>query len=318
MKYLITGGAGFIGSNLARLLVQRGHSVIVLDDLSTGHLSNLDFLPDGSLIRGDIRDPDVLDSAMAEVEVVFHLAASVGNARSILDPVADAEVNVLGTIQVLEAMRRNRVSKIVSSSSAGVFGELRTLPIREDHPIEPDSPYGATKLCSEKLVLAYGRMYGVHSVCLRYFNVYGINQRFDPYGNVIPIFTQRMLSGEPVTLFGDGEQTRDFIHVSDIAQANLAAAAPQVTSGAYNLGSGTATSILELARLMGGLLGMEPRFIHAPARKGDVRHSRSDISAATRHMGWHPVMGLREGLDSYLRWVQSQSGPCSVSERGGS
>jgi len=208
---LVTGGAGFIGSNLVRALVDIGCHVTVLDNFSSGYRSNLAPFPGIRLVEADIRDRDAVYTAMQGARVVFHLAASVGNKRSLDDPIADAEVNVVGTLRVLEAVRALGVRKVVASSSAGIFGELKTLPIREDHPVEPDTPYGSTKLCGEKLCLAYARLYALDAICLRYFNVYGPNQRFDAYGNVIPIFAFQLLQGKPLTVFGDGEQTRDFV-----------------------------------------------------------------------------------------------------------
>lgn len=211
MKALVTGGAGFIGSNLAGQLLRDGHTVTILDNLSSGYRTNLASIPGARFVEGDIREERSVRGAMEHVEVVFHLAASVGNQRSIDNPILDAEVNIIGTLRVLEAARRAGVRKLVASSSAGIFGELKTLPIREDHPIEPDSPYGASKLRAEKETLAFGKLFAIEIVCLRYFNVYGPNQRFDAYGNVIPIFGFQMLRGERLTIFGDGEQTRDFV-----------------------------------------------------------------------------------------------------------
>src|SRR5690606_33315526 len=242
MRVVVTGGAGFIGSNLVRLLLDSGHEVTVLDNFSSGYRDNLAQL-DVRLVEGDVRDPAVVEAAVRGSEVVFHLAASVGNTRSIEHPIADSEINVLGTLHVLEAARRHGVRKVVFSSSAGIFGELKTLPIREDHPAEPDTPYGASKLGAEKLCLAYAKLYPLECVCLRYFNVYGVNQRYDAYGNVIPIFVHRRLRGEPLTIYGDGEQTRDFINVRDVAMANYRAAMARGVSGAFNIASGTRITI---------------------------------------------------------------------------
>ena len=199
MKALVTGGAGFIGSNLVKLLGDEGHEVAVLDDLSSGYERNLAACPAVRFVRGDVRDARAVAAAVDGAEVVFHLAASVGNTRSIEHPVLDSEINVIGTLRILEAARAASVRKIVFSSSAGIFGELMPLPIREDHPVEPDSPYGASKLAAEKHCLAYAKLYPIEAVCLRYFNVYGIHQRYDAYGNVIPIFAHRLLAGEPLT-----------------------------------------------------------------------------------------------------------------------
>ena len=306
MKVLVTGGAGFIGSNLCRGLRAEGASVLALDNLSTGFRANLVSSPDIDVVEGDVRHPDTVIAAVRGCEIVFHLAASVGNLRSIEDPVADSETNVLGTLNVLQAARRAGVRKVVYSSSAAIFGELKHLPIREDHPVEPDSPYGASKLAGEKHCLAFGRLFDLEVVCLRYFNVYGVNQRYDAYGNVIPIFAHRLLSGQPLIIYGDGEQTRDFVHVDDVVRANIAAALAPGVTGAFNIGSATAVTINRLAELM-RTLGASPAVIeHAPARPGDVRHSRADITAAREALGFRPQMQLEDGLRTYQHWLRTQ------------
>ncbi|MBN1946994.1 MAG: SDR family oxidoreductase [Bradymonadales bacterium] len=307
MQTLVTGGAGFIGSNLVRALVETGHQVTVLDNLLSGYRSNLEPFPQIRFIESDVRDPDAVAQAVQGAEVVFHLAASVGNKRSIDNPRGDAEINVLGTLTLLEACRKAGVRKIVTSSSAGIFGELKTIPIREDHPIEPDSPYGCTKLCEEKHCLVYAKLYPPFSaVCLRYFNVYGPNQRFDAYGNVIPIFVFQMLRGEPLTIFGDGEQTRDFVHVKDVVQANLKAAMTRSVSGAFNIASGTRITINRLVELISQAAGLTPQLRHGPPRPGDVRHSLADVSKAATELGYNPAVGLEEGLAEYVQWAASE------------
>jgi UDP-glucose 4-epimerase len=303
-QVLVTGGAGFIGSNLVAALRAQGIAVAVLDNLSSGYASNLEAFPDVKFVSGDVRDAAALDEAMAGADVVFHLAASVGNTRSIEHPIEDADINVLGTIRVLEAIRRHRARKIVFSSSAGIFGELRTLPIREDHPVEPESPYGASKLAAEKVCLAYGRLYGFEVACLRYFNVYGPNQRYDAYGNVIPIFVHRLLAGQPLVVFGDGEQTRDLINVADVAQANVRAGATTGAVGAFNIASGTRISINRLAELICELSGRPARIEHGPPRAGDVRDSLADISAAQRAFNFQPSVTIETGLKAYLQWAE--------------
>ncbi len=303
MKALVTGGAGFIGSNIVALLVGEGHDVVVLDNLLSGYASNLDAFPHVRMIQGDVRDPIAVAKSIEGCEVVFHLAASVGNKRSIDLPIDDGEINVIGTLRVLEAARHAAVRKVVFSSSAGIFGELKTLPIREDHPVEPDSPYGASKLGAEKACLAYAKLYALECVCLRYFNVYGRNQRYDAYGNVIPIFGHRILNHEPVTIFGDGEQTRDFVNVRDVARANYDAAMTAGVSGAFNIGSESAISINELARLMYRTAGIEPNVQYAAPRPGDVRHSRADTSAARAAFGFRPTVLLGDGIAEYLHWA---------------
>jgi UDP-glucose 4-epimerase len=305
-KVLVTGGAGFIGSNLVARLLADGHQVSILDNLSSGYRSNVPRHPRARFLEGDIRDAAAVSEAIAGVDVVFHLAASVGNKRSIDHPVDDAEINVIGTLRVLEAARRTGVRKIVTSSSAGVFGELKHLPIREDHPAEPDTPYGASKLCEEKECLAYAKLYAIEAVCLRYFNVYGPNQRFDAYGNVIPIFVFKMLRGEPLTIFGDGEQTRDFVNVRDVVQANLKAAAAPGISGAFNIGSGTRITINHLVALLKELGGIEPEVHHGPPRSGDVRDSVADVTAAAAALGYAPSVDMRTGLREYITWARTE------------
>jgi UDP-glucose 4-epimerase len=306
MKVLVTGGAGFIGSNIVRLLIEQGHTVSVLDNLTSGYMRNLDPFPSVRFIKGDVRDVAALSDATANAEVVFHLAASVGNMRSIDNPIEDSEVNLIGTLRVLEAARKAGTRKIVFSSSAGIFGELKQLPIAEDHPVEPDSPYGASKLAAEKQCLVYSKLFGIEAMCLRYFNVYGINQRYDAYGNVIPIFIHRILNGEPIVIFGDGEQTRDFVNVKDVAQANYKAAMAQGISGAFNISSGKRISINELVRLLIQVSSRQPRVENGPIRKGDVRHSLADISKAKRAFGYDPAVDLTEGLQEYIRWAERE------------
>lgn len=314
MKMLVTGGAGFIGSNIVRRLLLDGHEVVVLDNLLSGHRSNLNGL-DCELIEGDIRDQAAVLRAVKGADTILHLAASVGNKRSIEHPFLDSDINVMGTLAVLEAARSAGVRKIVASSSAGIFGELKTVPIREDHPVEPDTPYGASKLCMEKHCLAYAKLHGIEAVCLRYFNVYGVNQRFDAYGNVIPIFVHQMLRGETLTIFGDGEQTRDFLNVRDVVQANLRAAESRGVSGAFNVGSGSRITINELVAKLGEAAGAPPGLRYGPPRPGDVRDSLADISAARRAFGFEPTVGLDEGLAEYLAWAAAQQVKASDAAR---
>ena len=308
-RVLVTGGAGFIGSNLVRLIRnETSADVVVLDDLSSGYRDNLDGVP-VEFVHGDVRDVSDVGRAMSGCDTVFHLAASVGNTRSIDDPIKDSQVNVLGTLHVLEGARRAGVGKVVYSSSAGIFGELKTVPIKEDHPIDPDTPYGASKLAGEKLCLAYAKLYPIEGVCLRYFNVYGRHQRYDAYGNVIPIFAHRVLHSEPITIFGDGEQTRDFVNVRDVAQANLRAAQTAGVSGAFNIASGTRITINRLAEMIATASGRRPVVQHAPQRKGDVRHSLADISAAHGAFGYAPQVELEPGLQEYMDWAKTALAP---------
>jgi UDP-glucose 4-epimerase len=312
-KALVTGGGGFIGSNVVRLLHAEDVVVRVLDDFSSGHRENLDGLDGVEIVAGDVRDAAAVDAAMRDVDVVFHLAASVGNARAIEHPIDDSEINAIGTLRVLEAMRRAGVRRIVYSSSAGIFGELKHLPIREDHPLEPASPYGVSKLAAEKMCLAYAQLYELDAVCLRYFNVYGVNQRYDAYGNVIPIFTHRLLAGMPLTVFSDGEQTRDFVNVADVARANVLAARASGFSAVFNIASGTSVTINALVELLGDAAGVEPAIEYGPPRPGDVRDSLADISAARDAVGYKPHVSLEDGLAEYVAWMRVQTLAASAS-----
>ncbi len=305
-RFVVTGGSGFIGSNIVMELERSGHEIVVIDDLSSGHRSNLMPSRNVRFVEASILD-DVLLPAFKGADAVFHLAASVGNKRSIDFPLLDTEINVVGTLRVLEACRAAGVPKVVVSSSAGIFGELKQLPIREDHPIDPDTPYGASKLAAEKLTLAYAKLGYFEAICLRYFNVYGRHQRFDQYGNVIPIFVYQHLAGKPITIFGDGEQTRDFVNVRDVVQANINAAMAKGVSGAFNLGSGRRITINKLVALIQDVSGMEANVRYLPPRPGDVLHSLADISSAEKQLKFNPQVAIEDGLAEYVEWVaQSQ------------
>jgi nucleoside-diphosphate-sugar epimerase len=301
MRILITGGAGFIGSNIVERLLELGHQSVVLDNLSSGYRQNL--VPGVPFVEADVRDGEAVARAAVGCEVILHLAASVGNKRSIDHPQVDAAINVLGTLNVLEAARTNGIGRVVFSSSAGIFGELKTLPIAEDHPQDPDSPYGASKLAAEKMCLVYNKLYGMHNVCLRYFNVFGPHQRYDAYGNVIPIFALRVLKREALTIYGDGEQTRDFVNVRDVANANIQAALTSGVKGVFNIGSSTRITINELARLTQEVASIKVGVVYAPPRPGDVRHSLADIRAAQAAFGFTPQVAFDQGLAEYWRWI---------------
>jgi UDP-glucose 4-epimerase len=207
----------------------------------------------------------------------------------------------------LEAAKNNGVRKVIVSSSAGIFGELKTFPIAEDHPIEPDSPYGCTKLCEEKLSLAYLKLYPIEVVCLRYFNVYGQNQRYDAYGNAIPIFVFRMLRGDSIIIYGDGEQTRDFVNVQDVVQANIKAAEAFEINGAYNIGSGQSISINNLVRLITKHSSDSYKIEYRDRRSGDVLHSLADISLAMKTFGYSPSVALEDGISDYVAWAKLET-----------
>src|SRR5215212_4795139 len=292
MKAFVTGGAGFIGSNLVDALVERGDAVEVLDDLSTGRESNLE----GALARGavlhraDVRDGERLDElvAAAAPDVIFHLAAQIDVRRAVADPGFDAQVNVGGTINVLEAARRAGVGRVVSSSTGGaIYGDADAIPTAEDHIPAPMAPYGQSKHAAEGYLGLYGRLHGISAVSLRYANVYGPRQ--DPHGEggVVAIFCGKLVEGGTPVVFGDGLQTRDYVFVGDIVAANLAAAASD-WAGACNIGTGTETSVVGLADALRALGDAPFELSHAPERPGEVVRSAVDPSLAREVLGWEP------------------------------
>lgn len=305
MRALVTGGAGFIGSNIVALLLENHWQVTVLDNLSSGYKCNIDnYLRDGRIkfVYGDVCNPVDIDNACNNTDVVFHLAASVGRQKSIDNPVLDSTTNLIGTIYLLEGMRKHGIKRIVYSSSAAIFGELLTPTINENHPQNADSPYGVSKLAAEKMILAYSGIYGITAICLRYFNIYGINQRFDVYGNVIPIFAKRFYSHEPITIYGDGRQTRDFVNVSDIARANYLTATVAKTTAVYNLGSGNSISIQRLADMMQEITGLKSDINYVPERPADVKHCKADVQKIKNELGFYTTVSLDRGLREYLNW----------------
>lgn len=299
---MVTGGGGFIGSNLVEALVKLKHDVVVVDDFSSGCRKNLEGLSAVKIVEADIRDKLTIEQAADGCEVFFHLAASVGNKRSIDDPCHDAGVNVIGSLNVLEAARVQNAKAVVASSSAGVYGELRTIPITEEHVLDPDTPYGSSKLCMEKNFIAYDKLYGMKTICLRYFNVYGKHQRFDEYGNVIPIFAQQLFNNQAITIFGDGEQTRDFVNVQDVVQANLKAAFQAEKSGVFNIGSASRITINRLAELLEQGFDRKQNRVYAEKRPGDVLHSLAETKAALDSFGFAPTVEIERGIDEYVKW----------------
>jgi UDP-glucose 4-epimerase len=301
---LVTGGAGFIGSTLVKSLITKGYDITVLDNFSTGYLENISDLVHVEIVRGDIRDRDLVNNLVKNADGIFHLAANVGNLKSIENPNEDSEINILGTLNLLNAAREHKVSKFVFSSSSAIFGEVVHLPLDEKHPAEPDSPYGVSKLAAEKHCLCYSKLYDMDIVCLRYFNVYGVNQRFNPYGNIIPIWTDCLIAGKPFTIYGDGEQTRDFINVDDIVQANIKSFESAGARGAFNIGSGKATTINQLAKIFMSVSGNDIELIYAPRRKGEVLHSKANISLAAGSFDFKPQISLEKGVEDYISWVR--------------
>ena len=304
MRSLVTGGAGFIGSNLVDGLIERGDDVTIVDYVSTGRRENLaGALERGAeLVEGDIRDARAIADivAGAGAQRIFHLGAQIDVRRSTTDPAFDARVNVEGTINVLEAARAAGVARVVNSSTGGaIYGEGRVIPAPEDHPVAPESPYGQSKFAAEGYCDLFRRMHALSTVSLRYGNVYGPRQ--DPLGEagVIAIFCGKLLEGEPPTVFGDGLQTRDYVYVDDVVAANLAAAEADV-AGAFNVGTGIETSVLELVAGLGEVSGRPFEPEHAPERLGEVRHIALDASKARDELGWEPRVNVSEGLKRTL------------------
>ena len=309
MNSVVTGGAGFIGSNLVDALLGRGDRVAVIDDLSTGKRENLA----GALAAGaqlyelDVRDAPGIARVFAEVrpQLVFHLAAQIDVRRSVADPALDADVNVLGAINVLAAAREHGAVRVVNTSTGGgLYGDAELLPTPEQHPIHPLAPYGQSKQAAEGYFELYTRLYGLSSVSLRYGNVYGPRQDVHGEAGVVAIFCGCLLVGRTPCVYGDGRQTRDWVDVADVVQANLLAARSDVT-GPINIARGEETSVLELVEALRatgaerGLALAEPEFL--PARPGEVSRSRLDITRARRELGWEPSVKLHEGLEWILR-----------------
>lgn len=299
-RYLVTGGAGFIGSHLVEGLIASGHKVRVLDNFSTGRRANLEsVLASGKIeiVEGDVRETDVVREAVVGTDGVFHLAALVSVQKSIEQPQFSFGINVYGTVNVLEAARRARIPRVVLASSAAVYGDA-SAPIQEDIVTWPLSPYALDKLSAERYCDLYDRLYGLETLALRFFNVYGLRQDpASPYSGVISIFADRLRRRAGIAVFGDGEQTRDFVHVSDVVQANIAAmTAPYKSFAPCNVGTGRAVSINRLLETLSRLVGWQPPIEHRPARTGDIRHSCADISRARTLLGYEPQRDLDAGL----------------------
>jgi len=307
---LVTGGAGFIGSNLCETLLEMGHEVRILDNFSTGKRENLaEFVRSIEVIEGDIRDYETLEKAVAGVERVIHLAAMSSVPWSVDDPEAAHHMNATGTLHVLKASRDHGVQRVVLASTSAIYGENPVQPKREEMIPEPESPYAATKLAGEHYCRIFSTLYGLETVALRYFNVYG--KRQDPashYSAVIPKFITRMLSNSNPVIYGDGEQTRDFVFVEDCNRANIKASFTEGISGEFfNIGSGMNISVNELFNTIRDITGAKLEPLYEDARKGDVRESLSDISKARRHLGFEPAYTMEAGLKKTIEWYREVS-----------
>jgi len=305
MRILVTGGAGFIGSNTVDALVATGkHQVAVLDDLSAGKREQVN--PAARFYHADLRDAARVTEVIEreKPEVIFHLAAQMDVRRSVASPAFDAEVNLVGFLNLMEAGRRNGLARVIFSSTGGaIYGEQERFPCDEDHPCRPVSPYGVAKLATERYLFFYQVQYGIPYLALRYANVYGPRQ--DPHGEagVVAIFCGRLLAGQPSTIFGDGEQTRDYIFVGDVVRANLAAL-ERGRAGALNVGTGVETSVNQLYTQLAEVAGVSQRPTYAPARPGEQQRSVISPERAMRELDWQPQVSLRDGLTQTLRFFR--------------
>jgi UDP-glucose 4-epimerase len=308
--FLVTGGAGFIGSNIADALVQRGDRVRVFDNLSTGDLANLRAIGSSiEFVRGDILDTKALASVVEGVDCIFHEAALASVPASLDRPLDSHAACTTGTVGVLDAARRGGVRRVVFASSSAIYGDRLCSSKRETDLPAPISPYGAAKIASENYLQAFSASFGLETVALRYFNVFGPRQDPNsPYSAVIPLFMTAILSNKQPVIYGDGLQSRDFVYVANVVAANLLAAdAPGVSGQAFNVGCGRGTSLLEMLSALNEVLGTDVKPMFAPPRTGDVRESMADIAMARKHLGYNPeidlVEGLRRSIDYYRQLV---------------
>lgn len=293
---LVTGGAGFVGSHLVDALVQE-NDVRILDDFSTGKRSNVNEA--ATLIEGDIRDSETLDRATENVDLIFHEAGVVSVQQSVEEPMRANEVNLDATLALLERAR-DLDARVVLASSCAIYGQPTEVPISEDEPFSPSSPYGLQKSALDHYARLYEELYGLETVALRYFNIYGPRQSSGHYSGVISIFKRQATNGDPITVDGDGEQTRDFVHVDDVVRANLLAATTEHVGEAYNIGTGDSVTIRELAETIRDVSSSSSDIVHADPRPGDIDESEADISKAVEKLGYEPTIPLDEGLSSLL------------------
>jgi nucleoside-diphosphate-sugar epimerase len=306
-SYLVTGGAGFIGSHLAEELIRRGHRVRVVDNLRTGKRRNIDSIPDLEFIEGDLSDREVACRAVDGVEYVLHQAAIPSVPRSVNDPLASHHANVTASINVLLAARDAGVRRLVYAGSSSVYGDTPTLPKREDMTPNPLSPYALQKLVAEQFCLMFTRLYGLETVTIRYFNVFGPRQDpGSPYSGVISLFSLALLGGRQPVIYGDGEQTRDFTYVGNVVDGVLRACeVPRANGQVINVATGGRVSLKELLTVMNRICGTKTEATYQPPRAGDVRHSQADISKARELLGYEPTVTLESGLQHTLEWFRA-------------
>ena len=300
MRVLVTGGAGFIGSHLVEILLENDNDVVVLDNMSTGKVENLSICIDNKrlqLVRGDVREYRAVDKCMDSIDVIVHLAAIANIQDSLNYPSEAADVNVNGTLNVLKAAAKHHADKFIFASSSAVYGEPKRLPTEEDDPVDALSPYAATKIESEANCRRYRELFGLDSLCLRFFNVYGSGRQARYHGGVIPQFIERIKAGLSLEVFGDGNQTRDFVNVKDAVEAIMIAIRNGIDEDTLNVGSGRAVTVNQLGRTLLSISGKTPEnLIHKPARRGEIRHSLASLARVSRCLGFVPHVELEDGL----------------------
>lgn len=310
-RFLVTGGAGFIGGHTTELLLSEGHEVLVFDNFYTGSMSNLDTVADRiQIVNGDIRDTVGLSDAMQGIDFVIHLAAEISNPKSVEDPVWANAINVDGTLNVLIAARDAGVQRLMMASSCAIYGDTGDQAQREDFLPHPLSPYGATKICGEHYLSVFHQIYGLETVRLRYFNVFGPRQSpKSQYAAAIPIFIDRILQNKELRIFGAGTQTRDFVYVGDVARANyLACTAPDAGGEAFNISGEQSIDLNELVAQLKLLAGRDVEVIHDPPKVGDIKYSSSDPSKARSILGYTPSVAFAEGLKRTFAYLAAKSG----------
>ena len=311
--YLVTGGAGFIGSHLAEELARRGQKVRVLDNLSTGKRRNLEHIPGVEFVEGDLADPDACVRGVQGVDYVLHQAAIPSVPRSVKDPVTSNRANIDGSLNILVAARDAGVKRLVYAGSSSAYGDTPTLPKREDMPTRPLSPYALQKLVAEQYCQMFTQLYGLETVTIRYFNVFGPRQDpGSPYSGVISLFSTALLEGRQPMVYGDGEQTRDFTYVANVVDGVLrACTAPDASGEVINVATGGRISLNELLRTMNRIVGTSVKAVFKEPRSGDVRDSQADISKAKTLLDYTPTVGLEEGLERTLEWCRKERSPAA-------